>query len=756
MSKSTFTATAASTFLVLALLALTVATGAHFYINQQLSELATSASGPTQPAHDAAANATPDYATLSRRAQQVDSAALAFSLLALIMLSVRARSRQPDQSAQPMHATQTLVVPADAAPETPSSATQDSGPEESAPASNAAAHTLAPRANEGIIVEEQSEEAAAAVAARLVQAQLEQAVSDEASPAPDQAQRQAPDAVPPEMAVTDSLSEPSSTAAAAAPGHAQALLEHVSDGLLILDQALNIVGTPSPRAHQLLGQTTLVGSSLPTLLGHLLPAPALADARAYVAAVCADAGAVSRASLVNPLRRVRLPEAPRQTLALELTRLDAPGAPARLLLRIRDVSDMARTEHALEEAQAHLQIQRDLLPGLLRNGTGELNNLMADTEHTVRCLTRALGPEIGHNTDDGELATATVEALTHLQSSTRAIGLGRVADRIAQLQRTLASDSAGEEAAHGFRIAAQTQQLIQHLNWLQDATSSLIEQQQPPAEGESPIECELSAAEVAAMIEEPLPPLATTSQRLANDEQAAPAAAAAAEGSDEHIENSAPAEADAAVPTAELSLQTGADLQRTLSELALETAEREGKEVTMDTAHFAASLELPDSLAGGVRDIAARLIHNAITHGIETPEVREQAGKPAQGRVGIAFARKGHRYQLAVVDDGAGLDVALIRQAALRLNMIDTNTAERLSDAQWYAFLLRKGFSVYPPASEEATPIDQQAHGTGLCEVAERVRELGGQIRIRSRAGEKTLFHVTLSGTRQHLAADAA
>src|SRR5207302_9476257 len=83
------------------------------------------------------------------------------------------------------------------------------------------------------------------------------------------------------------------------------------------------------------------------------------------------------------------------------------------------------------------------------------------------------------------------------------------------------------------------------------------------------------------------------------------------------------------------------------------------------------------------------LVRNAVAHGIEAPEERLRAGKPAEGRITISALNQGDRVRVAVADDGRGLDEERIRARA-RARGIDTSV---LSQAEVQRLIFLHGFS---------------------------------------------------------------
>jgi two-component system chemotaxis sensor kinase CheA len=182
--------------------------------------------------------------------------------------------------------------------------------------------------------------------------------------------------------------------------------------------------------------------------------------------------------------------------------------------------------------------------------------------------------------------------------------------------------------------------------------------------------------------------------------------------------------------------------------LARDTAVATGKRV--DLAVSVGSLEIDKSLLDAVRDPLLHLVRNAIDHGIEEPERRQEIGKPAHGRVEIRAEMRGSMVGLEVSDDGGGIDVSRIADAALERGLIDESQRKRLEPEDTLTLLLRPGFSTASSVSRIS------GRGVGLDAVREQVASVGGTLRIveQARLGGATfeiLVPATVLSTRQLL-----
>jgi two-component system chemotaxis sensor kinase CheA len=151
-------------------------------------------------------------------------------------------------------------------------------------------------------------------------------------------------------------------------------------------------------------------------------------------------------------------------------------------------------------------------------------------------------------------------------------------------------------------------------------------------------------------------------------------------------------------------------------------------------------IELDRAILDEIGDPLLHLIRNAMDHGLETPELRLAAGKPAQGRLLLSAARERNSVAIRVSDDGRGIDRAAILAKAQREGVVEAGVTA-LSDDLLLRVLARPGFSTARAVSGVS------GRGVGVDVVATRVRSLGGTIGIQSEEGKGTTFvvHVPLT-----------
>ncbi|HEX2199643.1 MAG TPA: chemotaxis protein CheA, partial [Burkholderiales bacterium] len=147
------------------------------------------------------------------------------------------------------------------------------------------------------------------------------------------------------------------------------------------------------------------------------------------------------------------------------------------------------------------------------------------------------------------------------------------------------------------------------------------------------------------------------------------------------------------------------------------------------------STELDRGLVEKLIDPLAHLIRNSLDHGIEPPQAREAAGKPARGTVWLSASHESGSVVIEVSDDGAGLSRERILKRAAEQGL---RADESLSDLAVWELIFAPGFST---ASEVS---DVSGRGVGMDVVRRNVRELGGHVDIASEPGKGTRTVVRL------------
>ncbi|HEX7337087.1 MAG TPA: chemotaxis protein CheA [Gemmatimonadales bacterium] len=144
-------------------------------------------------------------------------------------------------------------------------------------------------------------------------------------------------------------------------------------------------------------------------------------------------------------------------------------------------------------------------------------------------------------------------------------------------------------------------------------------------------------------------------------------------------------------------------------------------------------IELDRSILDEIGDPLLHLIRNAADHGLEPPEERIAAGKPAEGRILLSATRERNTVALRVMDDGRGIDRTRILAKA-RAEGVAPDDVDALSDDLLVRVLARPGFSTAHAVSGVS------GRGVGVDVAMTRVRAMGGTLEVRSELGRGSTF----------------
>jgi two-component system chemotaxis sensor kinase CheA len=151
-----------------------------------------------------------------------------------------------------------------------------------------------------------------------------------------------------------------------------------------------------------------------------------------------------------------------------------------------------------------------------------------------------------------------------------------------------------------------------------------------------------------------------------------------------------------------------------------------GVQLVMDGAET----ELDRTIIEAIKDPLMHLVRNSCDHGIETPAVRMLAGKTAQGILTLRAYHEGGQVNIEVGDDGAGIDVARVKQKAIENGILRPEQADKMSDREALSLIFEPGFSL----AQKVTNIS--GRGVGMDVVKSHIEKIGGVVDVFSRPGE--------------------
>ena len=176
-----------------------------------------------------------------------------------------------------------------------------------------------------------------------------------------------------------------------------------------------------------------------------------------------------------------------------------------------------------------------------------------------------------------------------------------------------------------------------------------------------------------------------------------------------------------------------------LPRVVRDVANHDGKEVELVIE--GGETELDRSMMDGLSDPLLHIIRNAVNHGIETPNIREAAGKPRKGLLRLTARRDKDNVVIDIEDDGAGIDTERLRKKAVEKGLMAPETAAAATKDDLIALLFEPGFST------AETITDISGRGVGLDVVKKTIESLKGTIKVESALGAGTKFELVLPPT---------
>jgi two-component system, chemotaxis family, sensor kinase CheA len=148
--------------------------------------------------------------------------------------------------------------------------------------------------------------------------------------------------------------------------------------------------------------------------------------------------------------------------------------------------------------------------------------------------------------------------------------------------------------------------------------------------------------------------------------------------------------------------------------------------------------EADKNIIESLGDPLIHIVRNSLDHGFELPEVRKAAGKPAAGTLTIRAMQESDRAVIEIIDDGKGIDPAVIKRKAYDKGLIDEATLERISDQEAVNLVFAAGFSTVEVIS------DLSGRGVGMDVVRTAIEKANGSIALESEKGKGTRLRLSL------------
>ena len=175
-----------------------------------------------------------------------------------------------------------------------------------------------------------------------------------------------------------------------------------------------------------------------------------------------------------------------------------------------------------------------------------------------------------------------------------------------------------------------------------------------------------------------------------------------------------------------------AKLPRVVRDLAIQC----GKQVRIEMV--GKETELDRTILEAIKDPLTHVVRNAVDHGIETPEVRANRGKPRTGTLVLKAFHEGGQVNIEITDDGAGLKLDAIRSKAVERGLVAPERAARLSNHELAQLVFLPGFST------AAQVTNVSGRGVGMDVVKTNIEKIGGTVDLVSGHGGGTTLKIKI------------
>ncbi|HTF71811.1 MAG TPA: chemotaxis protein CheA, partial [Edaphobacter sp.] len=171
-----------------------------------------------------------------------------------------------------------------------------------------------------------------------------------------------------------------------------------------------------------------------------------------------------------------------------------------------------------------------------------------------------------------------------------------------------------------------------------------------------------------------------------------------------------------------------------MARLVRDLTRKFGKQAHLET--FGEEVQLDRTIVEELADPLMHMIRNSVDHGIESPEVRQAAGKNPVARIELRAFHLAGQIVIQISDDGQGLNRTKILAKAVKNGLIAANV--NLPDAECFNLIFQPGFSTAEILS------DVSGRGVGMDVVKKQIQKLRGSVDIQSTAGRGTMFSLKL------------
>jgi two-component system, chemotaxis family, sensor kinase CheA len=497
------------------------------------------------------------------------------------------------------------------------------------------------------------------------------------------------------------------------------ILRTVKDGLFLLDEKLIIGASYSGALENLFQRNDFAGLHFEQLLKDIVSERTLATAIKFVGVLWSERTKENLVKSINPLGEVEVNfdaggKLATRYLQFEFHRVRVDGKITQVLVSVSDVSTRVDLARELQSSQTQAQAQVDTLLGILHVDPAQLAAFLNDSNAAMKMINAVLREPAREESAFRKKLDTLFRQVHSVKGEAAALGLSSIEGRAHSFEDDLKSlrEKADLSGNDFLPLVIKLDDLLTHLQSVGDLVSRLSRLHVAAGRAENESHTDTAVIEHGGML-------------------AAPATGAA-------VAAAPPA------PPAKLETTVPAMLQQLTQRVASEN----NKDATLQCSGFDT---VPDEYRRIVKDISVQAVRNAIVHGIEPAEERSAAGKPAHGALKLIFQDHGDAgYKLIAEDDGQGLSIDRIKEAALKKGFLTPEKAATLDAKQVFALLFQPGFSTVETATKDA------GRGVGMNLMAGLMQQVGGKVSVATMPGKFTRLTMTLPPAKRTSNTEAA
>ncbi|MGO2339606.1 MAG: ATP-binding protein [Psychrobacter sp.] len=510
--------------------------------------------------------------------------------------------------------------------------------------------------------------------------------------------------------------------AAAARQETQEIMQTVNTGLFLLDKDLNIGQQHSRALNDIIGSDSLSGENFTNVLRGRISDKDLKTTQQFIEQLYNPRVKEKLVDSLNPLHKVMLHNtsgskaANNRFLDFKFSRVYDDKDIARILVNVNDVSDAVHLEQRLEKERSQNDMQIEMLTTILNVNPKIINEFITNTQLHIEKMNNILkNPGSSQYELEGKLK-AIYREMHSLKGEASALKLHSFTKIASDAEDKLhALQNQGQLSGNDFLpLAVHLDDLLslsntiatlgERINRSAPTTAKPVATQQTTELDESVVEHSVSDA---VMVESQIPNHSIGS-----------------------IEMDGGLDID-------LDSDTDDDVLSFYKAFVTDIAERQGKQVQLKSSTLS-DVQIPESIAKPFKEMSIQLLRNAVVHGVESPSVRQAAGKAEVGTVDLEVQDSGSNFILIVQDDGQGIDYDSIRNKLSNSGRFSTEEASQLSQSQLLKQLFSSGFSTKEDTDEDG------GRGVGLDIIKAQVKEYNGKLNVNSELGQMTRFVITL------------